>query len=168
MKEHFSSINSIFSYYYFLKSRLESNPSNFPAEERFKVFIQCVKPMESKSIREAMFAFVGDVEMFLDNRLEWWEKFILVNRVVADGDYPRSYGEIVIDIKGESRRRIREDQNGSYPRRLCYRQNVRREFLRLFHRAKDYFKGRGYMEIEAEETVYGFASGGKVSIKSSL
>lgn len=87
------------------------------------------------------------METFLDNRPEWWEKFILTSRIVPDGSYPRSYGEIVIDIKGESRRRIRENQDGSYPRRLCFCHNVRREFLRLFHRARDYFKGRGYIEV---------------------
>jgi len=42
-------------------------------------------------------------------------------------------------------------KTGSYPRRLYFRQNVRREFLRLFHRARDYFKGRGYIEVEEEE-----------------
>ena len=150
MNEHFSSINSIFSYYYFLKSNLENTPSHFPDPEQLKDYVQVSKPLKAQSLREDRYAFIGDVETFLDNRLEWWEKFILTSRIVPDGTFPRSYGEIVNDIKGESKRRIREDQNGSYPRRLHFRQHVRREFLRLLSRARDYFKGRGYIEIEEE------------------
>ncbi len=151
MKEHFNSVNSIFSYYYFLKSNLENIPSHFPDSEQLQDYVQVNRPVNARSLKEDKYAFIGDVETFLDNRLEWWEKFILTSRIVLDGSFPRSYGEIVIDIKGESRRRIRENRNGSYPRRLHFRQNVRREFLRIFYRARDYFKVRGYIEVETEE-----------------
>src|SRR4030042_2508792 len=145
MKEHFNSVNSIFSYYYFLKSNLENIPSHFPDSEQLQDYVQVNRPVNARSLKEDKYAFIGDVETFLDNRLEWGEKFILTSRIVLDGSFPRSYGEIVNDIKGESKKRIRAEQNGGYPRRLCFRQHVRREFLRLFHRAKDYFRARGYV-----------------------
>jgi hypothetical protein len=43
MREHFSGINSIFSYYYFLKSNLEKPSSHFPDPEQLKDYVQVSK-----------------------------------------------------------------------------------------------------------------------------
>jgi hypothetical protein len=126
----------MFSHYHEVRAGLESVRTGTPTPESLRQEVNTSEPVKARDSLEYRKAFVGDVQLYL-RKLEWWEAYILLARMVKPWEEQVTWYGIAKHLK-----RVGHD----YPRSFRDGSNIARTYRNVIKPlAEDHFRDRGYL-----------------------
>ncbi len=149
MHDTFESIHSLFSTYLAVKLKQESAKCT-TIPERFERVGESCNTQKAKSQKEDAFAFLGDVQIFFDERrgfLPWYESHFIRCKIgeILWNEKRMKAGNIIKSLHRESKKRIQAGQNGFFPRSYNHPQHHGDLKDKIIEKAEGYFSVKGYL-----------------------
>lgn len=132
----FSTLGGLFSHYHEVRAGLSSVRTGTPTPEAIRQEVFSSEPVKSRDAVEYRYALVGDVKLYL-RRLEWYDAYILLCRMVKPHEEPVVYRDIP---------KLLKQAGHPYPRAFNHHNHVYERFRKVIRPlAEDHFRERGYL-----------------------